>query len=181
VSEDKQDVVEQILAIEVPMFLEVPTAHEPSCRAHIEDMKLHRRGHFAGWSAAACASYLEDLRRARAAGRNLMTLKYARMDELVPPLSSNPRIAAVLERFVGWQREVIERYPRIMRGARPLEDFARYLRAELETYSDRTLELLAADVEACRRAGGNMSLAVYRFLAGQLGHASVEAMEQSLG
>jgi hypothetical protein len=68
-----------------------------------------------------------------------------------------------------------------MRGARDLEDFSNYLGAELETYSDETLELLAADMEACDREGGNMSLEVYRFLAGQSGYASLDQMEESFG
>lgn len=177
----KERVVEQILEIEVQMFLSVPTDREPPCRAHLEDMQLHRRGQFAGWSPATCASYLQDLRRAERAGENLMTLKYARMDDLIPPLSENPLIVQIRRRFLRWQEEVIRRYPNIMRGARDLDDFSNYLGAELETYSDATLELLAADVEACHRGGGNMSLEVYRFLAGQAGYASLEQMEERLG
>jgi hypothetical protein len=178
--ESKERIVEQILEIEVEMFLRVPTGEEPSCRAHMEDMQLHRRGQFAGWSQQTCASYLQDLRRARAAGKNLMTLKYARMDDLIPPLSENPLIHQIRQRFLRWQKEVIARYPNIMRGARELDDFSNYLGSELETYSDETLQLLAADVEACHRDGGNMSLEVYRFLAGQAGYASLEQMEESL-
>ena len=179
--ESKDRIVEQILEIEVQMFLRVPTGEEPSCRAHMEDMRLHRRGQFAGWSQATCASYLEDLKRAKAAGKNLMTLKYARMDELIPPLSENPRIHRIRERFLQWQKEVIAGYPNTMRGARDLDDFSNYFGAELETYSDETLKLLYADVEACHRAGGNMSLEVYQFLARQSGYASLDEMEESLG
>ncbi len=179
--QNKDRIVEQILEIEVQMFLRVPTGEEPSCRAHMEDMQLHRRGQFAGWSQATCASYLEDLKRAKTAGKNLMTLKYARMDDLIPPLSENPLIHRIRERFLQWQREVIAGYPKTMRGARDPDDFSNYLGAELETYSDKTLELLAAEVESCHRAGGNMSLEVYRFLARQSGYASLDDMEQSLG
>jgi hypothetical protein len=68
-----------------------------------------------------------------------------------------------------------------MRGARDLDGFSNYLGAELETYSDRTLELLAAEAEACHQSGGNMSLEVYRFLAGQAGYGSLEQLEESLG
>jgi hypothetical protein len=177
-NEEKKAILERILATEVEMFLSVPTAEEPSCRRHLEEMKLHRTGQFAGWSQATCASYLQDLERAKASGKNLMTLKYARLDDLVPPLSTNPRIAWIRERFVDWQRQVIADYPAVMRGARELEGFADYLQAELETYSDRTLELLAGDVEACQRAGGNMSLEVYRLLAERSGYRSLEAMEE---
>ncbi|MBN1837806.1 MAG: DUF4125 family protein [Spirochaetales bacterium] len=162
------------------MFRSVPTDEEPECRRDLEALKLHRRAQFAGWSEATCASYLQDLEQARAAGRNLMTLKYARMDDRIPPLSRNPRIAWIRQRLVDWQREVIARYPKLMRGARTLENFSTYLAAELETYSDRTLELLAGDVESCQRAGENMSLAVYQALARATGHASLEALEESL-
>ena len=178
--EGKQRIVERILEIEVEMFLSVPAVREPECRSRIEDMKLHRRGQFAGWSEETCASYLEDLQRAKTEGKNLMTLKYARMDDLIPPLSTNPAIGRIRDRFVDWQRQVISRYPNIMRGARDLDGFAAYLEAELETYSDRTLELLRADVEACSRAGGNLSLEVYRLLAEQAGYDSIEAMEKKL-
>ena len=179
--QDKERIVEQIVEIEVEMFRSVPTAQEPDCRARLEAMQLHRRGQFAVWSQRTCASYLQDLRHAKAAGKNLMTLKYARMDNLIPPLSENPLIHRVRQRFLRWQADVISRYPNIMRGARDLEDFSNYLGAELETYSDETLELLAADVEACDREGGNMSLEVYRFLAGQSGYASLDQMEESFG
>jgi hypothetical protein len=178
--ENKERIVEKIVEIEVEMFLSVPTDREPACREHLEAMRLHRRGQFAGWSQFSCASYLQDLRRAREAEKNLMTLKYARMANLIPPLSENPLIDQIRRRFLQWQEEVIARYPNTMRGARDLDDFSNYLGAELETYSDETLELLAGDVEACHRDGGNMSLEVYRFLARQSGHASLEQMEERL-
>ena len=176
----KRQTVEAILEIEVEMFLRVRTDEEPSCRAHMEAMKLHRRGQFAGWSAGTCRSYLEDLRRARTSGRNLMTLKYARMDNLIQPLSNNPLIAQIRDRYIEWQQEVMERYPNTLRGGRDLDDFANYLTSELETCSDETLALLWADVRACARDGGNMSLEVYRLLATQSGYGSLEEMEERL-
>ena len=179
--QEKEQIVEQIVEIEVEMFRSVPTDQEPACRAHLEAMQLHRRGQFAGWSQAACGSYLQDLQRAKAAGKNFMTLKYARMDDLIPPLSENPLVQRIRRRFLQWQEEVIAGYPNTMRGARDLDDFSNYLGAELETYSDETLELLAADVEARVRDGGNMSLEVYRYLARRSGYASLEQMEERLG
>jgi hypothetical protein len=101
------------------------------------------------------------------------------MDNLIPRISSNPLIQRIRERFVRWQEEVIETYPNIMRGARDLEDFANYLDAELQTYSEATLELLAADVDTCCRAGGNMSLEIYKDLARRSGYDSIEVMEEN--
>ncbi len=177
---EKNRIVHEILDIEVDMFRRVPTGEEPSCRVHLEDMKLHRRGQFSTWSSATCASYLEDLRTAEQRGENLMTIKYARMDELIPPRSRNPHIEKILARFRQWQKDMMERYPNIMRGGRDMDDFANYLRGELETYSDRTLEFLYADVELHYSEDLNMSIAVYEYLARQSGYDSIEALDRAL-
>jgi len=179
-SEDRDSVIEQILEIEVEMFLRVPAEEETSCRTHMSDMKLHRRGQFAGWSNNTCLSYLEDLKKAKDAGRNLMTLKYARMDNLIPPLNDSQRIPKILDRFVDWQKAFIAQYPAIMSRGRDMADFANYLRSELETYSDRTLELLAADVDAAVQEGRNLSMEVYLTLARQSGYATLNDLEMAL-
>jgi len=177
---EKNRIVHQILDIEVDMFRRVPTGEEPSCRSHLENMKLHRRGQFSTWSKRTCESYLEDLREAEQEGVNLMTIKYARMDNLIPEYSDNPLIPKIVDRFVTWQKEMLMNFPNMMRGGRDIEDFARYLRGELETYSDRTLGFLMEDVEEFSVKGENMSVAVYGFLARQSGYASLEAMEDGL-
>lgn len=178
--ERKNRIIHKILDIEVDMFRRVPTGEEPSCRAHLDDMKLHRRGQFSVWSVETCESYLEDLKAAEERGENLMTIKYARMDNLIPPYSSNPLIDTIVDRYVEWQEEMIEKFPNIMRGGRDIEDFKNYLRGELETYSDRTLELLNRDTEKYKKDSRNMSIEVYDYLAGQSGYTSIEEMENNL-
>ncbi len=178
--DDKNKVVHKILDIEVDMFRRVPTGEEPSCRAHLDDMKLHRRGQFSTWSLETCKSYLNDLQEAELKGTNLMTIKYARMDDLIPPYSKSPYIDAIVGTFVEWQKEMLEKYPNIMRGGRDIGDFERYLRGELETYSDKTLELLQRDVQHYEDAGNNMSVAVYEYLARQSGYGSIDELEGML-
>ncbi len=179
-SDEKRGIVDEILEIEVEMFLRVPTGEEPSGRAHMEAMKTHRRGQFAAWSRTTCEGYLEDLKRARADGRNLMTLKYARMDNLVPRLSLNPLVTQIRNHYIRWQQEIIDHYPNTMRGGRDIDDFANYLSCELETYSDDTLALLWKDVQTHAEAGRNMSREVYEALAVQSGYASLDEMEARL-
>ncbi len=176
----KKGLVDRILDIEVNMFQLVPTGEEPACRSDIENMRLHRRGQFAGWSVGTCESYLQDLITAEAAGKNLLTLKYARMDNRIPVQSESSDIPYICDCYVEWQKKIISRYPNIMRGGRDIAGFKNYLSSELETYSDKTLALLRSDVEAFRQAGGNMSLEVYKSLAGQSGYASLDDMERSL-
>ncbi len=179
-AENKNRTVHRILDIEVDMFLRVPTGEEPSCRSHMEDMKLHRRGQFSTWSEETCESYLNDLQEAERKGVNLMTVKYARMDNLIPPYSDNPLIQPIADQFRVWQQDMLRDYPHVMRGARDIEDFSNYLKGELETYSARTLELLWKDVESYAARGENMSIAVYGYLASQSGYESLESMERAL-
>lgn len=176
----KNSVVHKILDIEVDMFRRVPTGEEPACRAHLDDMKLHRRGQFSTWSLETCRSYLQDLERAKERETNLMTIKYARIDNLIPPYSENSLINKIAETFKSWQREILDKYPNIMRGGRDIEEFTGYLRAELETYSDETLELLHRDVDKYKQKGQNMSIQVYESLAKQSGYESIDELEAVL-
>lgn len=176
----KDETIGKILELEVEMFLAVPTDEEPPCRSDIENMRIHRSGQLSSWSEDACSSYLEDLRSARDKGINLMTIKYARMGKQIPPYSLNPRIDQIVDIYRQWQAEVLQRYPNVMSGGRDIDDFQVYLRSELETYSDRTLEILWTDVRGSREAGRNMSADVYKHLAGRAGYQSLEDMEKSL-
>jgi hypothetical protein len=100
------------------------------------------------WPTEMLESYLDDLVTAQKNGRNLVTEKYARMDNLIPPLNTNPLIAKIVEIETKWQEEIKEQFPatydRLCLGktqARDGSDFSIYLRCELETYSDKTIDL----------------------------------------
>ena len=182
--------IEEILAIELAMFLSVNSEQTSGCQDHPESFKLHRRVQFSVWSFDTLASYLEDLRRAQGSGKNLMRQKYARMQGLIPQENTNPLIEAIIRIKIGWQAEMFRKYPALMRGARPLTDaeegaamtsFETYARGELETYSDRTLELLHADLVAKRARGINVSEDVYDLLAKESGYASLQEAERRLG
>ena len=62
-----------------------------------------------------------------------------------------------------------------------MTSFETYARGELETYSDRTLERLHADMVAKRARGINVSEEVYEFLAKESGYASLQEAERKLG
>jgi len=176
----KDGIIEKILDLEVEMFLKVPTDEEPLCRSDIESMRIHRDGQLSSWSEEACRSYFEDLRSAKEAGLNLMTVKYARMGKQIPPYSSNPYIEKIVNIYRQWQSEIIQRYPNTMAGGRNIDDFQIYLRSELETYSDRTLEILWKDVQRSLDEEINMSVEVYERLARRAGYQSLDDMEKSL-
>ncbi len=168
------------------MFLAVPTDQPASCQQDPERFRLMRGSQFAPWSDDTLESYLADLKAAVGRGRNLMQLKYARMDNLIPPLTESPLVDRIVGTQVRWQRELEARYPWFMRRGRPVEDdeaeslstsFARYLRGELETYSETTLERLHRDVERHLENGENMAEAVYSAMVAALGYESLADAE----
>lgn len=178
-----------ILALEWEMFQTVPTAQRYRCQEDQEGFNLHRLAQFAAWSVPTLDSYLHDLRQAKAAGRNLLAIKYARMEDLLPCENFSPRIDTIFNLAMEGQEEFVARYPNLMRGGRPLnksEDgpdqtsFATYLRGELETYSETTLGLLLGDMLMLQKYGTSLSEVIYSYLAKQVGFDSIDALEKSL-
>jgi hypothetical protein len=179
-TDEKERIINEILDLETEMFISIKSREPSSCRENLQAFENHRKAQFSVWSLATCKSYLHDLQHARESGVNLLTIKYARMEQIIPPYSSNPHIDRIVDVFVRWQEEVQRQYPMVMRGSRTIKDFRNYLRSELETYSDNTISLLAKDVALYEALGKNMSLVLYQHLAELGGYSSLERMEQGL-
>lgn len=186
---EKDRIIEAILEIELAMFLTVNPQPTSSCQEYPESFKLHRRAQFFPWSLETLGSYLEDLREAQAIGENLMRLKYARMQGLIAGEHPHPLIEEIIRLKIDWQKEMLRKYPGVMSGARPLTDkgeaasmtsFETYARGELETYSNRTLELLCADMMLVHERGGNWSEEVYEVLVRESGYPSLAEAERRL-
>ncbi len=181
----RDEVIEAILKIEKEMFLAVKSREDSPCRKDIESFFLYRRAQFIPWTIEILQSYLHDLEIASQQGKNLMTLKYARMEGRIPILNNNPLIEKIAEVSRDWQQEIIDKFPFLMRGGRPLEindssdrvSYMVYLKAELETYSDKTLKLLYDLIMIKKDRGINMSEEVYQFLVSQKGYNSITEAE----
>jgi len=179
------ETIEKILIIEREMFLAVKSIEKAPCQSDIDSFLLHRKAQFIPWNCEVLRSYLRDLEVASQQGNNLMTLKYARIEGKIPILNSNPLIGKILEISREWQGEMIQQFPSIMHGARPLIDsdssfivsYLTYLRAELETYSDTTIRLLYNNLLEKRNQGINMSKEVYQYLVSRLGYKSLDSAE----
>jgi len=184
---EKAQLIEKILELEWNMFSNVRSRYPVSCQQDPGGFRLQRGAQFSVWSEETLRSYQDDLLKAEEQGRNLMTLKYARMEDLIPPLSVNPIIDEIVNLELEAQRGMLVRYPRILSRGRPLEDdgsratsFATYLRGELETYSDRTLELLHRDIKQIGEQGENWSILTHAHLVRDLGYASLDEVEEGL-
>jgi hypothetical protein len=184
----REKLIAKIVELELEMFLAVPADGIYSCQQEPDGFGLHRRAQFSIWSEDTLQSYLDDLYRAKEDGKNLMTIKYARMEDLIPRENRNSRIDEIVTVQCRWQREMIDTYPYLMAGARPLTrsddanyntSFEIYLRGELETYSEETLALLHRDILKLKKSGVNGSEIIYEHLAKELRYDSFEAADRA--
>jgi hypothetical protein len=172
-----EELLHEIISIELRMFMTVQTSEPTTCQEQPEAFKLTRKAGFYVLSNKTLESYLNDLQDAVEENRNLVELKYARIDNLIPPLNNNPLIDKIVDSEGSWLRELEEKYPSTFRDR---ADFASgvYLRSELETYSDQTLELYFKDVSNALREGRNLTAERYTFLFKQIGYNSIDDMEK---
>jgi hypothetical protein len=186
---NRKALLEQVLKAEWEMFQTVNAVSRASCQDDPDSFAVMRGAQFASWSDGTLESYLSDLAQAAGQGKNLMTLKYARMDGLVPRLNASPLVEKIVEVQTRWQQELAGRFPLVLGRGRGVTDeqgkggtsFARYLAGELETYSERTLSLLWQDMEAHLKANTNMAEQVYTAMVRALGYEDLSDAERALG
>lgn len=176
-NKSSEELLHDIVAIELRMFLTVQTSDPITCQEQPGAFKLTRKAGFHVLSPETLESYINDLQEAMEENRNLIELKYARIDSLIPPLSDNPLIEKIVEVEGRWLKELEKRYPLTFRGR---ADFATgvYLRSELETYSDRTLELYYKDVCKALAESKNLTAERYTYLFKQIGYNSIDDVER---
>ena len=83
----KKELVNEIIDLELDMFVNVRSRYPVSCQENPKAFRLHRGSQFLVWSEETLLSYRDDLVEAAAKGDNLMTLKYARMEGIILPLN----------------------------------------------------------------------------------------------
>lgn len=189
---ERDELIQEILERELQMFLSVRAQEPVSCQQDPEGFRVNRAAQFSAWTEETLASYRADLEMAEEQGRNLMTLKYARMENLIPKLHDDILVDNLIEQIVRiqvvWQKEMMARYPYLMKRGRPLEEgeealqttsFVNYLRGELETYSADTLAHLYRDVTESQGNQRNMTQAIYENLVKSHGYASIEEAEKA--
>lgn len=172
--ENKWDIIDQIIVMELDMFLAVRASNtdENPCQEDPKTFKVMRWMSHSVLSVETLESYLKDLQKAVRDNRNLMTEKYALMDNLIPhPVELNDIIDSISQQEVQWMQVVNEKYPSIMQDN--IEHFANYMICEYETYSMETLNLLALDVKKAQDKGLNLTEMRYNNLFKRLGYKSV--------
>ena len=200
----EQGVVSEILDLEWEMFQDVRGLDGPApCQQDRGTFEIMRSSQLASWNQEIAESYLDDLRRAAAIGRNLMTEKYARMMEstspcecrgvgaVVPELdeSTTRLVERLADLSVRWMEEAAAKYPLLSARGRPIracEDsrfttsFETYNRGELATYSSRTLRLLEDHYLQLVAGGANPAEVILTHTMAGYGFTSLEQAEAAL-
>lgn len=187
---NRGELINNILNIEMNMLQEVPVQLRAACQDDLKTFYLMQGAQYVGWSYETLQSYYNDLLNAKREGKNLMFLKYGRMDNLIDTLNLDPLIEQIIDIQFQWQKEVAVKYPSLTsQVGRPIEEtveptmngsvyFKNYLRSELETYSSATLKLLYCDVLTYKEKGSNMVVDIYLNMVTDLGFRSLEECEK---
>ena len=116
--------------------------------------------------------HLINLQRAVLDNRNLMTEKYALMDNLIThPIELSGVINIISMHEVEWMHNVKTKYPNVIQDNN--EQFVNYMICEYETYSLETLNLLANDVKKAKENNLNLAEMRYNNLFKRLGYKSI--------
>ena len=125
---ERENLIDRIIEIEWKMFQGVSNiGGRASCQEDLKTFQIMRSSQAASWSEEALESYLDDLKNAESAGRNLLSEKYARMmlstslaeyariEHLLPPVP--PGALDLIERIVAivleWEKELLGNFPHI--------------------------------------------------------------------
>lgn len=176
--------MQEILDREWEMFQEVKSAAPASCQNSPDTFRMVRGSIFQLWPTELMAAYLSELTSARRLGRNLITEKYARMDNLIAPINTNPVIDKIVEIETQWQEEVRQKYPALyQRSCRSTDktddgmNFSVYLKCELETYGDTALDIYYEWVCRAKQLGVNYSITMLNHIVLKSGFKNIEEAE----
>ncbi|MFX1492910.1 MAG: DUF4125 family protein [Promethearchaeota archaeon] len=172
---NKKKLLKKIIEIEFQMFENVRSNQPSLCQENPGAFKLMREMNHSALSYDTLKSYLKDLKTAKSKGRNLMTEKYARMNNLIPPLKVNPLIQKIVSIESGWMDELSNQYP-LSVNHKP-NYFIKYLSCELETYSNNSIELYLKDIQIAKENGANLAKKRFDHLAKELGYSSLKELE----
>jgi len=174
--EPKEILIQEILQKEEAMFLAVRASEPSACQDRVKTFRMMRKMSHWVLPETVLESLLQDLVRAEYAGRNLMTEKYARMENKISRARPHPLIVDIVNIEAQWQEGLKKRYPLTFKGQGAGGDI--YFACELETYSHETVELYYGALILALSETRNLVEERYTYLFSQLGYDSIDEMEK---
>ncbi|MGL5260153.1 MAG: DUF4125 family protein [Lachnospiraceae bacterium] len=200
----KEAYVDEIVSYEFSEFDHVKNiGGRASCQDDRSTFSIMRKSQYLTWPSSLILLYLEDLKKATKVGWNLITEKYARMMETTAheeflelkdqlPVLSKEKIL-IIEEIVKiqlqWMEEFAEYYPNMAQNCRVIytkddskeeTSFETYLRGELSTYSDQTLEQYGRFIVSYLTNNKNLTKDIMNHTAKLYGYKNLEDAEEKL-
>lgn len=199
----KAALINELVSLEWEAFDKVQNeGGRADCQDDWNTFSIMRKSQYLTWTEEMLKSYISDFRRANAGGWNLITEKYGRMMESTTPSryaqikDSLPEMPDVKKEIideivkiqVDWMEEFAARYPKAgnARSIHTSEDtpfntsYETYLRGELSTYSDATLDMYGRFIAGLCRENQNLAEMTMRNTAVLYGYSSLEDLESKL-
>lgn len=200
----ERDRVNEIVMLEWQAFDKVENeGGRASCQDDWPTFSIMRQSQYETWTDEMLDSYIDDFYSANEQGWNLITEKYARMEEstapeeyakikdALPPVSDTKKaiVDQIADIQVGWMEEFAAKYPKAAGNARKIhssEDtpidtsYETYLRGEIMTYSDRTLALYGQFIVKLAGMGKNLAFMIMDNTARAYGYDGLDALEAGL-
>jgi hypothetical protein len=201
---ERKELIKNILEYEWEMFTGTQNAGgRASCQDDKKTFLIMRNAQAEIWSTFTLVSYLNDLKMSSQEQINLMTIKYARMMEITFPgeyEKIKDRLPAVSQRKVEladeimmhhsrWALEASGKYPGLFSLGRPVASGSgrkytasmdNYLRSELLTYTEATLELCLKDTVTAEKENKNLAMEILKNTAKYYGYDSLDEIENVL-
>ena len=200
----KKELVDKLVRLEWQNFDQVKNeGGRADCQDDWGTFSIMRTSQYLTWTEEMLQSYIQDFEEAMAKGWNLITEKYGRMMESTAPDRFNeikdqfPYLAEekkviideIVKIQVAWMEEFATEYPYMAGNSRVIhtsEDtpfstsFETYLRGEMRTYSDQTLDLYGRFIVSYLQAGKNLTKDIMTNTALLYGYDSLEKAEELL-
>ena len=168
-SDTRKKILDEIIEIELKMFLATPNqGGTASCQERPETFRIMRKMAHHAHSDKFLESYLDDLHKAVESGRNFMLEKYARMDDLIPPLQDTPLLDEIADAETAFLENAAASHPDMIKR-NDSKIFRTYLRCELETLSPASLAIYAEEIREAIACHRNPVLERHNWLARTLG------------
>lgn len=200
----REKLIEELVLLEWRAFDKVENeGGRADCQDDLATFSIMRRSQYMTWDEAMLRSYISDFHRANDRGWNLIAEKYGRMmktttptryeqlKETLPKLPEQKKeiIEEIVKIQVDWMEEFAKNYPKAAKNARSIhtwEDhpfntsYETYLRGELSTYSDATLDLYGRFIARLCREERNLAEMTMENTARLYGYQSLKDLEQKL-
>lgn len=200
----KAILIQELVSLEWEAFDKVKNeGGRASCQDDWNTFSIMRTSQYYTWPEEILQSYIDDFRAANEKGWNLIMEKYARMMESTVPMeyeqikNSLPEISeakrkvieTIVKIQVTWMECFAIMYPKSAGRARTIhtyEDtpyhtsYETYLRGELSTYSDATLDMYGNFVYDLCKKEKNLAEMIMRNTAILYGYESLEDLESKI-